>query len=126
MWGPARDNLWAGTSNGTIFHYDGMTWSEVGHMGGVSCDVTLPIQGIWGSGDDIYFYTYAEIAHWNGKKLESLTNWTVGDAEQLHHGALGHVPERHLHRHDRQRALQVDACGAAFIVYYDGKSFHRM
>jgi hypothetical protein len=128
VWGPARDDLWAGTSNGTIFHYDGAAWSEVAQMGGVSCDVNLPIQGIWGSGKDIYFYSYAEIAHWNGKKLESLTNWTCSATQSSAYimGLSGTSRSNIFIAMIDAARFNVDECGAAFIVYYDGETFHRM
>jgi hypothetical protein len=75
VWGRARNDVWAGTAQGNVLHYDGVSWTPIGKLGGVTCEATLPITGIWGSGDDVHFHSDAQLARWNGSKLQSIANW---------------------------------------------------
>ncbi|MGC4119616.1 MAG: hypothetical protein QM765_34595 [Myxococcales bacterium] len=46
MWGSAADDLWAVGSAGSMFHWDGHTWTS-------ACrGTTVPLEQVWGSGPD--------------------------------------------------------------------------
>lgn len=129
LWGAAADDIWAGTAHGDILHYDGMKWTQVGSLGGVTCDVQLPITGIWGSGDQVYFHTDTQLARWNGSKLETLANWscTGGNQSTVKIGGVwGNGPDEiFLTIMDGVR-FDPGGCGATYVVFYDGTDFHRM
>jgi hypothetical protein len=127
VWGRARDDLWAGTANGGVFHYDGATWSEKGHLGGTTCDTRFPVLDVWGNDDAVYFATQSELARWNGEALESLGNWTCSALQsRVITGIAGLGPKDvFLSMYDNDRN-GIDQCGAYFVVRYDGKEFHRM
>jgi hypothetical protein len=128
VWGSARDDIWAGTEQGGIFHYDGSVWSERGRLGGVTCGHTLAINGIWGDGTQVYFSTATQLARFRAESLESIANWscspTGGGAEIT--GISGGAPgELFIAMVEPQRA-EVDRCAPVFIVHYDGERFRRM
>jgi hypothetical protein len=128
VWGSARDDIWAGTEQGGIFHYDGSVWTERGRMGGVTCDHVLAINGIWGNGTDVYFSTPTQLARYRGDRLESLANWACSPTGSgaVINGITGAAPdELFIAMSDPQR-FDVDRCAPVFVVYYDGEHFHRM
>ena len=130
VWGQAHDDLWAGTSSGGIFHYDGSTWSEKGRLGGVVCDAVQPVVDIWGADDQVYFATPTQFARWDKKagEVESLSNWSCGPtaANRVITGIAGNGPKSvFISLMDFERG-GVDSCGVAFLLNYDGKEFHRM
>jgi hypothetical protein len=128
VWGRARDDIWAGTEKGGIFHYDGSVWSERGRLGGTTCDHVLPINGIWGDGTQVYFSSRTQLSRWTGDQLESLANWscspTVGGPEIA--GIAGNAPDQLFIAMTDQQRFGVDRCAPVFILYYDGERFHRM
>jgi hypothetical protein len=128
VWGSARDDIWAGTEQGGIFHYDGSAWSERGRLGGETCDHTVPINGIWGDGGQVYFSTATQLARFRDDRLESLANWscspTAGSAEIT--GITGSAPgELFIAMTDLQRK-DLDRCAPVLLVHYDGEHFRRM
>ncbi len=130
VWGSARDDLWLGTSQGNIIHYDGMQWTPMGHVGGVTCSAVTPIRGIWGAGGTVYFYSDEALVRWNGSELESIGNWSCAVTNGLGGttitGLWGNAPDEvFLTMLDPNRS-GVDPCGVAFAVNFDGSTFHRM
>jgi hypothetical protein len=130
LWGTSRENIWAGTSDGHILRYDGVTWSDVGALGGVSCDYAPPIKGIWGSGDDVYLHSATQLVRVRGSEIETLANWSCSPNAAPHQleiaGLWGTGPsEIFIAIIDNARSVNA-ACGGAHIVYYDGATFHRM
>jgi hypothetical protein len=130
LWGRARDDVWAGTSDGHVLRYDGVTWNEVAALGGVTCDEALPIEGIWGAGDDVYVHSPALLARIRGGEVETLANWTcaptAAPGAMSITGLWGNGPtEIFIAIIDNLRASN-SACGGAHVVYYDGETFHRM
>jgi hypothetical protein len=130
VWGTSRENVWAGTSDGHILRYDGVTWTDVGAIGGVTCDLVRPIIGIWGAGDDVYLHSATQLVRVRGGAIESLANWTcspsvIPRALEIS-GLWGNGPDEiFVAVIDNQRGINTP-CGGAHIVYYDGETFHRM
>jgi hypothetical protein len=131
LWGTSRQNIWAGTSDGHILRYDGATWSDVGAIGGVTCDHTPPIMGIWGAGDDVYLHSPTQLVRIRGGgEIETLANWSCSPNATPHGleiaGLWGNGPDEiFIAVIDNTRSIN-SACGGAHVVYYDGEIFHRM
>lgn len=128
VWGAARNDVWAGTAQGSIYHYDGTAWTKRGALGGESCDAKPAINGIWGSGDQVYFTSSAQFARWTGSKIESLGNWAcnLAGATQLITGMWGRAPDEVFLALVDSFNFGNSRCAPAFVVRYDGKEFHRM
>jgi hypothetical protein len=127
VWASGRDDVWVGTTQGNLFHYDGLSWSLVGRLGGVTCGAVTPIRGIWGAGSTVYVYTDTELSRWNGSSLEPLGNWSCGTgAGPRITGLWGNAADEvFLTLADPNRA-GTDPCGVAFAVWFDGNEFHRI
>jgi hypothetical protein len=127
VWGASRSDIWAGTANGGVFHYDGSIWSEIGHLGGETCDLQPAVIDIEGVDDTVYFVTRSQMARWNGSEIESLANWTCSptQARALTSITATGPKEIFVTIADAERN-GVDRCSAYFVVRYDGKQFHRM
>ena len=107
-----------------------MSWTQVGQLGGVTCDYRPPVTSIWGIGDVVYFASDSHLARWNGSELQTLANWSCAVTASM--GALritslwGHAEDEvFLSIVDNSR-FTSDGCGPTFVVHYDGESFHRM
>lgn len=84
VWGAAADDVWAVGAQGTILHFDGVTWSSV------PSGTTSHLHAVWGSGpDDVWavggetFWTFEDegtgvILHWDGRVWTSTMPGTRG------------------------------------------------
>ena len=130
LWGTSRQDVWAGTSDGHVLHYDGTVWNEVAALGGASCDSALPIEGIWGAGGDVFVHSRTQLARIRGGEVESLANWScslTADPQGIAiTGLWGNGPNEVFIAITDHVRPDSDRCGAAHVVYYDGESFHRM
>jgi len=65
VWGSAEDNVWAGSFDGNMLHYDGIDWKVVSPRPGQDNEV---ITGLWGSSDsDVWAVTdFGSVLHHNG------------------------------------------------------------
>lgn len=127
VWGNAADDIWAGTAQGNLFHYDGTRWTKRGELSGVTCDNRQPVEEIWGSGDQVYFITRTSFARWNGTQLESLANWScsLGLSSRSITGMWGNAADE-VFLSLTEPFRMFDRCASAFIVRFDGSEFHRM
>jgi len=130
VWGTSREDVWAGTSDGHILHYDGIAWTEAGALGGVTCEFAPPITGIWGSGGDVYFHSATQLARIRDGNIETLANWScspnAAPGAMAITGIWGNAPDEvFIGIIDNVRSVN-SACGGAHVVYYDGETFHRM
>ena len=80
IWGSSSTDVFAvgqtGTSpnfNGTIFHYDGATWTQM------AIGTTKPLYGIWGSSSTDVFAVgdNGTILHYNGTAWSTMTSGTL-------------------------------------------------
>jgi hypothetical protein len=130
VWGRSREDIWAGTSDGHVLHYDGVSWTDVAALGGETCDYAPAIMGIWAAGEQVYVHSSTQLARITDGEVETLANWSCSPNAAPHAMAItglwGNGPnEVFVSVVDNVRSLN-SACGAAHVVYYDGESFHRM
>ena len=129
VWGTSRSDVYAGTVERRVLHYDGTNWKQIAKLGGTSCKTQLPVTGIWGAEDVVYVHTDAQFARWTGTKLESLGNWTCAASPNgpiRITGIWGNSStEVFLSMIDPARSFS-DQVRRPFVVRFDGKNFHRM
>jgi hypothetical protein len=128
LWGTSREDVWAGTSDGHVLHYDGVAWTDVASLGGVSCETVGPVVGIWGADGQVFVHTPTQLARFTDGELETLANWTCSPtgSSMAIMGVWGtSTSEVFIGIIDQARSAG-SPCGAAHVVYYDGESFHRM
>lgn len=75
LWGIASDDIWAGGSNGYLFHWDGRAWTYSSCLGGYT------VRGIHGRArDDVWAVADEGIVyHWNGAKWQYVVSSTRTD-----------------------------------------------
>jgi hypothetical protein len=78
LWGFGSADVWVGTVDGQLRHFDGATWSDVpwsSRDDGSICNEDKPIQAMWGADGILYFITETQFARWNGTEVEVLAHW---------------------------------------------------
>ncbi|MFI5309306.1 MAG: hypothetical protein ACHQ53_18265, partial [Polyangiales bacterium] len=126
VWAKTTDDVWVGTEQGRVLHYDGASWTEIGKLGGVSCSAVTPIRGIWGAGSSVYIHTGMQLARWDGANLTSLGNWACATTQNTTITGLWGNDERQVFLTIADASRSSEVCGAAFVVSFDGTEFHRM
>jgi hypothetical protein len=126
LWGPTANDLWAGDTLSHLWHFDGTRWTEVADLGAAStCSTRSAISGVLGVGSDVWVYSATQLARWNGDRLETLGNWScaVSDsADKIERVVRGSGDDAFVAISHRGMS---PPCGGAFLLHYDGKSFHR-
>jgi hypothetical protein len=126
IWGFAANDVWAGTAQGTLYHYDGTTWTEIEWPGG-TCNFGHEIIGMWGAGGVVYFHSTSAIGRWNGTQAETIAEWSCdtstvnanitsvwgNSATEVFFSVVDH-------------SYPTNSCGTTFVMYYDGTLFHPM
>jgi hypothetical protein len=128
VWGTSRNDLWAGTIAGNVYRFDGATFRHAGRLGGITCLRDVPVAGIWGAGDEVYFHTDSQLARWNGSEIESLANWScsMNTSATRITDVWGNGPgEVFVSVVDTLR-FPSGLCGPSYVVHFDGELFHRM
>jgi hypothetical protein len=125
VWGASGSDLWVGTLGGALLHFDGSAWQELAQLGGITCSNTLPIEHIWGVGSHVWVQTKTQLSRWSDGELTTFGNWScasVGSMNRINN-VWGNA-ENDVFIAVTGGDLQPP-CGAAFVVHYDGKLFHR-
>ena len=72
-WGFGGKDLWVGSADGGIYHYDGSTWILKASM---TAD-GYGIMRMWGTDGQLFMVTSTELGHWDGTSLETIES--LGD-----------------------------------------------
>ncbi|MFZ5897210.1 MAG: hypothetical protein ACOY0T_39490 [Myxococcota bacterium] len=116
-WGFAADDYWAGNSVGQLVHYDGKSWTML-ETGSV-----LPITALWGAGSTLYFITYTEMGRVQNGRAELLVKESAG----AHFESIWGRAEREVFVSvsENDGKFNEYACGSAFMLWFDGTTFHQ-
>jgi hypothetical protein len=126
IFGFAPNDVWAGTYQGGLFHYNGTDWTRV-EWDAPDCGQPM-IFGMWGANGVLYFNTQTAVMRWNGTSVETLTEL---DCNQAMLGQLGFTTMWGNNENEVFIGL-VDVrdhrtdCGPMYLLYYDGSKFHHM
>jgi hypothetical protein len=129
IYGLSANDVWAGTQQEHLFHYDGTNWNQVSWTGsGCPNGEALPIVSIWGKGSTVYFATQTAIARWNGSAMEIVARWTCAQngANATQVIALWGNSETELFVLINDERDPRQSCGPMYVLYFDGSQFHRM
>jgi hypothetical protein len=124
VFGLASNDIWAGTAQEHLFHYDGSAWTQVSWPGS-GCGQLSGIVPMWGKDGVMYFATATSIARWNGTSVEVIAQWDCNTRSTVVAGLWGNSPTELF-------VLMLDfserqgSCGSQFLMHYDGTKFHRM
>jgi hypothetical protein len=126
VWGESADDLWVGTANGDVLHFDGDSLDERYSLEGTSCDARHGIVGIYGAGDVLYMHTASQLVRVEDGDVEVLGDWSCqfGGAPQEMVALSGTGPDD-VFVAVRDLSIGSD-CGSIFVAHFDGREFHRM
>ena len=123
-WALKEDDVWFGNSVGQLVHYDGTSYrilqaSSVDRGG---------IAGMWGQGDQLYFYTQTEFGRIVDDASEILL--TVPGEPPAYGGAVisglwGLSPQEVFLAIEGALDLNMTPCRHNSMFWYDGVSFHQ-
>jgi hypothetical protein len=132
LWGFSRDDLWLASDSEELLHYDGTDWQPVFTQSG-ACGRII---GMWGQAGVLYFYTSSTLYRMQGQRAEPILTLPCDDWQsQSIRSVWGNSPSevfiaiqnyRVEQRVDAEGVVSTvsspaDACGAARILYFDGK-----
>ena len=123
LWAFAADDIWIGNSVAQLVHYDGSKW-QVYPSG--SEDASGPgITQLWGASGTLYFSTRYEFGRWNGSNAEMLLQPPAGfRSPATQFGRFWGRSSSDVFIPFRDSRYRDYACGSAFVLWYDGVSFH--
>jgi hypothetical protein len=140
VWGFAGDDVWVGTADGQLRHFDGTTWSGVewpSRDDGSLCNEDKPILAMWGAEGILYFITETQFARWDGTRVEVLGHWPnryddrpgvfqcVGDG--LRPVALGgNSPTEVFLLVTRQTSHLGRFCEGSAVLWWDGTTLRQI
>jgi len=113
-WGFGVNDLWAGSADGQLIHYDGKGWSP-SLTGSGSCS---PILGMWGDAGTLYFHTQSMIGVHRQGIVRQLMYWDCDEPVKIESLWGNSVNEVFVALHDPN----ATDC-AAKLMWFDGASF---
>jgi hypothetical protein len=137
IWGFSPDDVWAGTSNGRLLHYNGSTWDHVTwpDMGDGTDECRTPgdgILGMWGRDGVLFFHTTRQLVMWDGVGFRVLGYWP-GTYTPSSGGwyCRGQVVIRAIWGNSvdelflavEESDVDTDLC-EEYIMWWDGSEFH--
>jgi hypothetical protein len=126
VWARGADDVWIGTIEGRVLHFDGDGWQEIVTLRGVTCSGLQAVTGITGSGDHVWIWGDGLLVRFDGEKLETFGNWSclISDSADRINSVWANAPDDVFVSVSSSRSST--RCGSGFIVHYDGAAFHRL
>jgi len=135
IWGFAEDDVWVGSAEGYLFHWDGQVWNEVPWPDALAgTEHYASIGGMWGADGVLYFHTFWQLVRVDSSGLHNIAAWPCEEREDPNGGTSceggvkinaiwGNSPEELFlavnapldHAGDDQNV---------FLLWYDGAQFH--
>jgi hypothetical protein len=140
IWGFGGDDVWVGTFDGSLRHFDGTTWSDVewpSRDDGSMCNEGKPILQMWGADGILYFITETQFARWDGTRVEVLGHWPLHyvddpgtfycEGDGLKPVALwGNSPTEVFLLVARQLPYDRGLCEGIAVLWWDGTSLRQI
>jgi hypothetical protein len=139
IWGFAWNDVWLGTEDGTLHHYDGEGWTQVewpdrGDDTSGCRRRGLGIEGMWGQGSTLFFHTRNQIVRWDGSRFTTLGYWpgiatSTTDFDEGCYDGLhifdiwGNAPDE-VFIASRPSEPASGAC-SEYLLWWDGEELHR-
>ncbi len=125
LWGFGESDLWAGTDNGSVFHCEEGTCGEISWQGD-DCAYDSEVGQIWGSNGTVYFYTPSSIARIVDSEVEVLASLPCPEDQEVPRitSLWGNGPNEVFFT-IVDESFPRRECGVTYVVWFDGKEFHR-
>jgi hypothetical protein len=145
VWGFARDDLWVGSSDGRLAHYDGSTW-QIAQPAKGNCST---IAHMWGADHVLFFSTYSFVGRWSAGNFDTVLDGPCSQDVETPPGVFeqviietiwGNSPtELFIALYERKETVvsyepdsvtisdvPPDSCGEARIYWFDGQRLGRL
>jgi hypothetical protein len=117
VWGFAANDLWAGNSDGQVYHYDGQRWTYQFAADG-------PILKLWGSAGVLFLLTSTSFGRWDRGRMTVLDVSDGGDVSYFQ-DLWGNSPfEVFVSLVDRNAI--TSQCGPLKLRWFDGSAMHPL
>jgi hypothetical protein len=123
IFGFGPDDVWAGTFEGTLYHYNGTAWSQV-ELPEIECGQP-PIYGLWGANGVLYIVTQSRVMRWDGNRVKTLAQIDCSRGAVTGFTSIWGNSENEVFIGMLDNG-SFDKCGPSYLLYYDGSQFHRM
>jgi len=125
-WAFAANDIWAGNGDGQLVHYNGSSWKIV--ETGSHDKSGSGIVALWGDDDTVYFMTFTEF----GRATEAGAELLFSRSPSAQPSDPFFSPQSLWGKSKDELFLTISdeqfkeyACGAAFLVWFDGTKFHQ-
>jgi hypothetical protein len=115
-WGFGSTDLWVGSSDGGLYHYDGSGWTQKASL---TAD-GYGIMRMWGSEGNLFMVTSTEFARWDGTSLMTLESLGSGVLYRDLWGNSGKEVFVTLVSYEDSKNPEFQA------RWFDGSSVHRL
>jgi hypothetical protein len=145
LWGFARDDLWVGSDDGRLAHYNGSIW-EIAQPTNGNCS---RIAHLWGADHVLFFATDNVVGRWNAGSFDSVLDGPCSQDVETPPGVFeqviietiwGNSPtELFIALLERKETVvsyapgsatyndvPPDACGEARVYWFDGQRLGRL
>lgn len=123
VWGFSANDLWFSNTAGQLVHYDGSKF-QVLELGIEELN-DWGASALWGSGDTLYWLSTTTFGRVRGGKSESLLTLPPFPEVNMTLSGLWGRSETEVFLTGSDFALDSFACGAQFLLWFDGAEFHR-
>jgi hypothetical protein len=118
VWVSGKD-VWLADQLGVLHHFDGTRWRSI------DTGLKAEILGLWGSRDGVlYFYSGAGFGRWNGAAIELFAIPPSGLQFVAFSSIWGNSASE-VFVGVQDLLLRKSPCSGSFILFFDGKQFHR-
>jgi hypothetical protein len=119
VWGFGSNDVWVGTKEGLLIHFDGDSWQTFETFDGA-------IGGMWGIGDTLFFDTGNGFYRLKGSKVSLIASWGSEYASDIFMTDMwGNTDSEVFIGVIDDRDPKAE-CGEAYIIEYDGKSLRQI
>jgi hypothetical protein len=120
MWGFSGEDVWAGFDDGSLRHFDGVSWEQIDWPQANPSGYNS-INGMWGQDGKLFFHTPYQLTMWDGASFTVLASW---ESAGIYINAIwGNSPsEVFLAVEDAN--YEGTGCGPKYVLWWDGSRFH--
>ncbi|HET9929392.1 MAG TPA: hypothetical protein VFQ35_01840 [Polyangiaceae bacterium] len=114
VWAFSDDDIWAGTGDGQLAHFDGVGWTLQ------STGLNTPITRLWGSDGELFYISEAHF----GRVRNGLPETLIADTAQVRFWDLWGRSSKEVFITLTDPTLAKYRCGPKRILWFDGELFH--
>jgi len=112
VFGFSESDVWAGTTAGTLAHFDGNVWTRAAAVPGCG-----GVQALWGANGTLYAISQSAFVRIAGGKVTNLDSRDCAGAQWV---SLWGDSEKEVYLVENDVSLAGSACGSTRLFWFDG------